>query len=197
MYYSGMIGHLHGSILQKSDKHIILDVHDVGYKVYVSLDTIAKLSGVGTVSLWIHTIVREDALDLYGFMSEQELTFFKLVIGISGIGPKSALGIMNVAPIGTLIEAIGSGDTSYLTKVSGIGKKMAQKIVLELKDKVGLAGNVEESTSTRHEDLDVLEALKSLGYREYEAREVLKELPQEITGTSQKITEALRRLGKE
>lgn len=192
-----MIGHLTGSIIHKDDKHVILDVSGVGYKIYVTGDTVARTSSEDTTSLWIHTVVREDALDLYGFMTEKELSFFKLVIGVSGIGPKSALGILAVAPVDTLVSAVGSGDTSYLTKVSGVGKKIAQKIVLELKDKVGLVGDVEEVAAVRHEDMDVIEALKALGYKENESRDVLKELDPAIKGTSKRITEALKLLGKD
>ena len=120
------------------------------------------------------------------------------VIGVSGIGPKGALSVMDIAPIETLQSAIAAGDTSYLTKVSGVGKKIAGKIVLELRDKIGSIGSGTEKTKAiRHEDLDVLEALKSLGYREHEAREAIKEIPSDTSGTSQKITEALKLLGRE
>ena len=193
-----MIGYLTGKIIYNDTKHVILDVHDVGYKIYVSMDTLTCLSTEKEVSLWIHTVVREDALDLYGFNTEQELSFFKLVIGVSGIGPKGALGVMDIAPIETLRSAIAAGDTSYLTKVSGVGKKIAGKIVLELRDKIGsIDTGTEETKAIRHEDLDVLEALKSLGYREHEAREAIKEIPSDTSGTSQKITEALKLLGRE
>ncbi len=193
-----MIGYLTGKVSHTTNKHLILDVSGVGYLVYVSFDTLGRISKGTELSLWIHTVVREDTLDLYGFDTEQELEFFKLVIGVSGIGPKGALSILDVAPLDTLKSAIASGDLSYLTKVSGVGKKIAGKIVLELKDKIGSIGSgTEETKAIRHEDLDVLEALKSLGYREYEARETIKEIPSSVTGTSQKITEALKLLGRE
>ena len=174
-----------------------MDISGVGYLVHVSFDTLSEASESSELSLWIHTVVREDTLDLYGFLTEQELVFFKLVIGVSGIGPKGALSILDIAPLDTLRSAIASGDMSYLTKVSGVGKKIAGKIVLELKDKMGTVGNAEETSALRGEDMDVLDALKSLGYREGDAREALKELPTNISGTSQKITEALKLLGGE
>ena len=191
-----MIGHIDGNIIFSCDKYIILDVNGIGYKVYISLDTISTISGNNEVALWTHLVVKEDALDLYGFLNQEELEFFKLLIGISGIGPKGALGIMSVASLKTLCSAIRDGDTSYLTKVSGIGKKNAQKIILELKDKVTSFSDVEETNLGRNENVDVVEALKSLGYKENEAREAVKKLPPEIKGTAQKVTEALKLIGK-
>lgn len=144
--------------------------------------------------LWIHSHIREDAFDLYGFLDRQELEFFEMLINVSGIGPKGALVILGVAPIETLKRAIGTGDTSYLTKISGIGRKTAEKIVLELRDKISdKVKNIESGTSLQ-EELDVLEALKSLGYSQNEARGALKKVPQEAN-TNTKIKEALKILG--
>jgi Holliday junction DNA helicase RuvA len=190
-----MIGYLTGTLIHKGDKYVLIDVSGVGYKVFVSTETINSVVEDRTVSMWTHLVVREDVLDLYGFLSEQELDFFKLLIGVSGIGPKGALGIMNIASVQTLASAISAGDLSYLTKVSGVGKKSAEKIVLELRDKVGLIFGVGEYSQFDREDMDVIEALKSLGYRERESREALKQLPLTLKGTSQKISEALKLLG--
>src|SRR3989344_777756 len=107
--------------------------------------------------LWIHTHVREDLFDLYGFLDRQELEFFEMLINISGIGPKGALLILGVASIETLKKAISTGDTNYLTKISGIGKKTAEKIVIELRDKVG----EEKSGGALQGEIAALEALKS------------------------------------
>lgn len=190
-----MIGHLRGVVIFSCDKYVVLDVGGIGYKVYISPDTASAISTEESAKLWTHLVVREDALDLYGFLDQKELDFFKLLIGISGIGPKGALGIMSVAPVETVLSAIGTGDTSYLTKVSGIGKKNAQKIILELKDKIGNLISTEQTNIGLHEDIDVIEALKSLGYKEREAREVLQELSPDIKGASEKITEALKLMG--
>jgi Holliday junction DNA helicase RuvA len=140
--------------------------------------------------LWIHTHVREDALDLFGFLERKELEFFEMLIGVSGIGPRSALAILGIASIETLRKAIGTGDTSYLTKISGIGRKTAEKIVLELRDKIG----EEKGGSSLQGELDALEALKSLGYSQNEARDALKKVPAD-TNTNTKIREALKILG--
>ncbi len=190
-----MISHITGKILLKGDKFVIIDVSGVGYKVYTSTDVINGLrENNEETSLWTHLAVREDALDLYGFIEYAEVELFKMLIGISGVGPKSALGIMGVAPLNTLKTAIASGDTTYLTKVSGIGNKNAQKIVLELRDKLGVI-NTENTEGVLKEETDVVEALHSLGYSIVEAREALKQVSQEITGTSARIKEALKHLG--
>jgi Holliday junction DNA helicase RuvA len=134
--------------------------------------------------------VREDALDLYGFLNREELEFFEMLINVSGIGPRSALAILGIASIETLRKAIGTGDTSYLTKISGIGRKTAEKIVIELRDKMGK----ELGGGSLQVELDALEALKSLGYSQNEARETLKKVSPN-TNTNTKIKEALKILG--
>lgn len=203
-----MIGSIKGKIIFKTDKFLIVETAGLGYKINVSPDTLSKLaprqsSGQNEtsslVSFWIHTHVREDALDLYGFLERQELEFFEMLINVSGIGPRSALAILGIASIETLRKAIGTGDTSYLTKISGIGRKTAEKIVIELRDKVG----DEKGGTSLQGELDALEALKSLGYSQVEAREALKkvslghsrtgEAPD--TNTNAKIREALKILG--
>jgi Holliday junction DNA helicase RuvA len=135
--------------------------------------------------------VREDALDLYGFLSEEELSFFEMLISISGIGPKTALNVLSVSSVSALKKAISTSDVSHLVKVSGIGKKIADKIVLELKDKVE---GSDENGPTLREEVDAIEALKALGYSQKEAREALKEASGKTT--SERIKEALKILGK-
>lgn len=190
-----MIAHLSGTVLFTSDRFSIIDCSGVGYKVRTTLDTLRTLRGAENekVSLWIHTAVREDALDLYGFQNEAELEFFELLIGVSGIGPKSALGILNIAPVDHLREAIAQGDASALTKVSGIGSKSAQKIILELRDKLGSV-ETKAGGSILGAERDVLEGLIALGYTERDAREALKTVSPEIKGVSARIKEALKKL---
>ena len=161
----------------------------MGYKLYVSPDLVSKIKQE-EVFLWVHTHVREDAIDLYGFTNRENLEFFEMLLGVSGIGPRSALAILGVATIETLRKAIGTGDVSYLTKISGIGKKTAEKIVIELRDKIG----EEKSGSSLQGELDALEALKSLGYSQNEARDALKKVSSEVN-TNAKIKEALKILG--
>src|SRR3989339_171607 len=189
-----MIGSIKGKINFKTEKYIIVDTAGVGYKIKISPDTLSKAKKLGDeISLWIHTHVREDAIDLYGFSDHQELEFFEMLINVSGIGPKGALTILGVASIDTLRKAISTSDISYLTKISGIGKKTAEKIVIELRDKMA-EGISEKKGSSLRDELDAMEALKSLGYSQNEIREALKKvLPN--TDTNTKIREALKTLG--
>ena len=185
-----MIGHLKGTILSADLKSVILDVGGVGYKVFTNTAFLDNKKDK-ILEFWTYLAVRENALDLYGFGTKDELEFFELLITVSGIGPKSAMGILTIATLPNLKHAITTGDTSHLTKVSGVGKKNAEKIVVELKDKlVGLATDVGHSMSG---DVDALEALKSLGYGEREAREALKKVS-DIPDTGEKIRKALKLL---
>lgn len=189
-YDLGMIGSLRGKVVLRTEKFIILETGGVGYKVNVSPDTLLKTSKDSEEALFfIHTHVREDSLELYGFTSREELGFFEMLLGVSGVGPKSALAILGITTVETLKKAVGSGDTAYLTKVSGIGKKTAEKIVIELRDKMD--GELGESLQG---SVDVIEALKSLGYSQMEARDALKKVPGDLN-TNQKIREALKILG--
>lgn len=173
---------------------MIVETSGVGYKINVSPDTLSQLKKQGNETMfWIHTHVREDMLDLYGFLEYPELEFFEMLISVSGIGPKSALAILGITSIETLRHAIGTGDTSYLTKISGIGRKTAEKIVIELRDKMAEKGDKLGEKSLQGE-LDALEALKSLGYSQNEARVALKKVKPD-TDTNTKIREALKILG--
>lgn len=198
-----MIGSIRGKIVLKTEKFLIVETAGVGYKINVSPDVLSKAktrpNGRGLpvgretgeeIMLWVHTHVREDAFDLYGFLERPELEFFEMLINVSGIGPRSALAVLGVASIETLRKAIGTGDTSYLTKISGIGRKTAEKIVIELRDKI----SEEKGGSSLQGELDALEALKSLGYSQNEAREALKKVKPD-TDTNTKIREALKILG--
>ncbi len=190
-----MISRLAGTIVYTTEKYAVVDVHGIGYKVFCSPDTLTLFSIGNECTLYTHLSVREDALDLYGFTNIEDLDFFELLITVSGIGPRSALGILAVTSTGTLKKAIGTGDTSYLTKVSGIGRKTAEKVVLELRDKLRAHSDMKETPGVLRAESDVIEALKSLGYSQNESRDALKEVPAEIVGTNARIKEALKILG--
>ncbi len=190
-----MISHLVGTVLYKTDKFAIIDVSGVGYKVFTTLDTMNSIHMDEKVSLWIYTAVRENSIDLYGFTTNDELGFFELLLDVSGIGPKSALSILAVASTDTLKKAIATGDTSYLNKVSGIGRKTAEKIVLELRDKLHAHTGEGNTSSMLRGESDALEALKTLGYSHVEARDALKQVPASIDTTNARIKEALKILG--
>ncbi|KKR61341.1 Holliday junction DNA helicase RuvA [Candidatus Nomurabacteria bacterium RIFCSPHIGHO2_01_FULL_39_220] len=190
-----MIGHLKGNLIYQDLKSAIVDIGGVGYKVGISADALIQRKKVGDeISLWIHTHVREDCLDLYGFASREELEFFEMLISVSRIGPKGAIGILTAASTETLRKAISASDISYLTKISGIGRKTAEKIVIELRDKIA-NGISENQDSFLQAELDAMEALKSFGYSQNEVREALKKVTPNAN-INTKIREALKTLGE-
>jgi holliday junction DNA helicase RuvA len=191
-----MISRLSGTVAHQDLKYVVLDVAGVGYKVFTPSPE-SHLANTQAV-FWTYMAVRDDAMDLYGFTNRGHLELFELVISVSGIGPKTALNILAVASPETLITAISSQDSSQLTKVAGIGKKNADKIVLELQDKLSPALQllVDGRSSSAHHDSDAIEALKSLGYSREESRDALKSLAPTIVGTSARVKAALKHLGK-
>ncbi len=188
-----MIGTLTGTISYKNERRLILEVGGVGYKVAATAGTLNQAKIGAILSLFTHLVVREDVLDLYGFTNQEELTFFELLIGISGIGPKSALAILSLAPPETLRRAVSSGNTEYLTQISGIGRKSAEKIILELRDKLD---SLPEGDKVTTHETEAMEALRSLGYPLKDAREALRELAKDHTDTSELVKAAIKRLGR-
>ena len=188
-----MIRTVSGTLLRIAPFSAVVDVSGVGYLIHTPsvLDTLS----VGTeASFHTHLAVRENALDLYGFLTTDELEMFELLIDLPKIGPKSAMAIMSQADVALLRKAALEGDASYLSKVSGIGKKSAEKIVIGLRDKFGaedlLPGTNNES------DSDVLDALLTLGYSQKESRDALQKLPPELEHTNDRIKAALKLLGR-
>ncbi len=192
-----MISCIEGAIVFKGDRFVVIDTGGVGYKVFAPPETLRILPQLGErTRLWTHLHVREDSLELYGFLHYAEMDFFESLISVSGIGPKSAVGILGVAPLDSLKKAIAAGETVYLTKVSGVGRKTAEKIVLELKDKLG-AGSISEVVGAEiREEGDILEALTSMGYSIREVREALQHIPADISGTEKRLNEALKIMGQ-
>lgn len=189
-----MIATLNGRVKYKDLNTLIVDVGGVGYKVRVTTETTLDVEHDSPIFLWTYLAVRETSLDLFGFLEKELLDIFELLITISGIGPKTALGILNVATPTMLRQAVANSDTSYLTRVSGIGKKNAEKIVLELKDK--LKTTTEDGGMDMRSEGDALEALVSLGYNERDAREALKQIPKEVKGASERVKASLKLLSK-
>lgn len=186
-----MISHIRGSILAINDKFVIIETNGIGYRVFATAETLVKRKIGDNVSLWTSHIIREDANDLYGFENQSDQDLFELLLGVSGIGPKSALGVMNVATAGTIARAVNTNDVGYLTKISGIGKKTAEKIILELRDKLSVI-ITDDVSSASH---DALDALVALGYSESQAREAIRALEPSLS-TQEKIREALRILAE-
>ena len=180
-----MIGKLTGVIEPLSPGEALLDVGGVGYEVRVPL--YLSLEPGARTTLFIYTVVRDDAIDLYGFASRADMAFFKQLMTVSSIGPKTALSIMSVSDIVTLKRHIAAGDATALTKIFGIGKKSAERIVVELKDKVAPDAGVAAGGS------DIIDALLSLGYSAEEARRALKHVP--MGETREQLQAALKYLG--
>lgn len=189
-----MFAQIAGKIAGVRGGNVIVDVNGIGYKVSVSAYTLGKVAGMEEAVFHIHTHVREDQLALYGFLSEDELEMFELLISVSGIGPKAGLGILSIADTDTIRAAVVNKDPSVLTKVSGVGKKTAERVIIELENKVSAPTGKGASGMT--DDQEAIEALLSLGYRITEAREALKLVPTEVTGVGERVRAALRNLGK-
>lgn len=188
-----MIGHIEGVIFAVRAGYAIIDIQGVGYKTSLSKEALAGISQGSRAAFWTYHVIREDVQDLYGFKTEEELRFFELLLTVSGIGPKSALSILDIASIETLRSAISTGRSEYMTKVSGIGKKTAEKIIIELRDKVG--ASVEGGSAALKGEEEALEALKALGYSQQEARDSLRKVPTEFTSSNDRLREALKYLG--
>jgi len=191
-----MISYIEGEVIFRSDNFIIVRCQGVGYKVFV-LPAVADDSG--EISLYTHLAVREDALTLFGFRTYEELELFETLISVSGIGPKAGMGILALAEPGTIKLAIAHEDASILTRVSGIGKKTAERVILELKNKFTIADISPQGTSPVQQEIldqqDVIGALMGLGYGQNEIRNVLEKIPKEKS-LEEKIKLSLKELGK-
>ena len=192
-----MIGRLTGTLLEKSPPQVLVDCHGVGYEVDVPMSTFYNLPALGEpVSLLTHLAVREDAHQLFGFASEQERTAFRQLIRISGVGARTALSIRSGLSVADLAQAITLQESARLVKVPGIGKKTAERLLLELKGKLGAelpsASGSGAQTDTQR---DIEQALLALGYSEKEAQAALKGLPADVT-VSDGIKQALKALAK-
>jgi holliday junction DNA helicase RuvA len=172
-----MIALLSGTVAVRRGDHVVVDTGGVGYRLAVSAETLRKVPAVGReVVLHTHLVVRDDALALYGFATEEERTLFLMLLGVQSVGPKVALAVLSGGPPRGLLEALAAGDTARLQAVPGIGKRTAERIVVELREKVGGALPAAEITITRAEDPRSVarEGLVGLGYSPAEADELLE-----------------------
>ncbi|MDD2833093.1 MAG: Holliday junction branch migration protein RuvA [Methylotenera sp.] len=192
-----MIGRLHGVLLEKTPPLVLIDCNGVGYECEVPMSTFYNLPAVGEkVVMLTHFVVREDAQLLYGFGSNQERTTFRQLLKVNGIGAKSALSILSGLSIDDLAHAVALQETAMLTRVPGIGKKTAERLLLELKDKFTLDGVVMvNANQPKSASGDVLNALLALGYSEREALAAVKQLPVDVT-VSDGIKQSLKSLSK-
>lgn len=186
-YVSIMIAQISGKIIEQKDKEIVLDVGGIGYCVftnYTNLDTSEK------ITLYTHLVIKDDAHELYGFQNKEERDLFRVLISVSGVGPKTALQMLTLYSLPDLVRIIKSGDAKAIALVPGIGKKTSEKVVIDLKDKVDAFSSSSAKAST-----DLVEALLSLGYKDIQIRNVLP-LVDEKLAIEKQITEALRLIQK-
>jgi Holliday junction DNA helicase RuvA len=191
VYTVYMISHITGVIIDYEPGFIVVETGGIGYGIRISRE-----AGIGTslgerVSLWTYMSVRENAQELFGFATLEEKAFFEMLLLVPSIGPRSALAVLSMAPVATLKKAIAEENITYLTKVSGIGKKTAEKIVVTLKDRL----ERDTEGSDLGGDADVVEVLVSLGYSQQQARKTVQKIDVSITGTSERVKEALKILG--
>ena len=189
-----MIAQLYGTVSYMKENFVVLSVGGVGYKVFVSPYTTGNIAGGGLVTLHTYTYVREDTLALYGFITPEELDMFELLISVSGIGPKAGLGILSISDPNTLRAAIINHDVSVFTRVSGVGKKTAERVILDLENKVGSITEIQRTGATL--DTDAIDALTVMGYAVAEAREALKMAPVDMTDVGERVKFALKYLGR-
>ena len=190
-----MIGKLTGTLAERNPPQVVIDCHGVGYEVDVPMSTFYNLPGLGEkVSLLTHFVVREDAQILFGFGTASERAAFRQLIKISGVGPRMALGLLSGLSVAELAQAVTLQDGGRLVKVPGIGKKTAERLLLEMKGKLG-ADLALPATPASDAQADILQALLALGYSDKEAAAALKALPADV-GVSDGIKLALRALAK-
>ena len=191
-----MIGKLTGTLLEKNPPQVLLDCHGVGYEVDVPMSTFYNLPAVGEkASLLTHFVVREDAQILYGFGTGPEREAFRLLIKISGVGPRTALSVLSGMSVPELSQAITRQEAGRLVKVPGIGKKTAERLLLELKGKLGVDLGGISGVAVSDAQNDIQQALMALGYNDKEAAAALKQLPVDV-GVSEGIKLALKSLSK-
>ncbi len=190
-----MIGYVNGTVKLVRPSWIIVDTGGVGYKLFVGPDLLSKIRENDRVELYTYTQVREDILSLFGFVTVEELDFFELLISVSGIGPKAAMSILSAATIDKIRASIVNQDPTLLSSVSGVGKKTAEKVVIELKNKVGSTASIFDSVGNEKVE-DIYEALIGLGFKPLEAREAIGTMPAECVTTESQLKHCLSVLKK-
>lgn len=191
-----MIGRLIGMLAEKAPPQVLIDVNGVGYEVDVPMSSFFNLPGLGErVTLLTHFVVREDAQLLYGFLTHEERTTFRQLIRISGVGPRTALSILSGLSVSELSQAVTQQQAGRLVKVPGIGKKTAERLLLELKGKLGPDMGAPGATVASDAQADIVQALMALGYNDKEAAAALKALPKDV-GVADGIKQALKALSK-
>lgn len=191
-----MISSIFGKLLRKENGYLIVDVSGFGLKVYVSKNPVPAAGGLPPIGgeIFLHTafFIKKDAVELYGFLEQNELEVFGLLNCVSGVGPKTALGILDSVKSDKLLSAIQSNKPDIIVENSGIGRKKAEKIVLELRDKI--KGQIISEAESFESDKDVVNALKSLGYKLKEVEEVMSKIPQNLKTVSERLKYCLKNI---
>jgi len=194
-----MIALIKGTVEEKKSKFlVVMTASGVGYRLGVKPDFWSKTKLGEAVRLRVYSHIKEDAFDLYGFEKSEELNLFELLLSVSGIGPKTALTVISSGPVEEILQAIIKGDVSFFTQTPGIGTKGGQRIIVELRSKVGSVGELDLTGEIDSENKEIVEALKGFGFRESESRQAIKTLPKDKTLTiEQKIKFVLRGLSRQ
>ncbi len=187
-----MIGYINGLIVDKDEKTLVVLAQSVGYNISATTELISNAKIDQKIQLFIHTSVREDDISLYGFLKKEELTFFKQLISVSGIGPKMTMDILST-PLHLTQQAIVNGNTGLLTNIKGLGKKTAERLILELKNKITPISIDGKQTVTSAYNEDAIEALVGLGYEKFQVIKILADAPAEITETEDVIKYFLKK----
>ncbi|OGH38897.1 MAG: Holliday junction DNA helicase RuvA [Candidatus Levybacteria bacterium RIFCSPLOWO2_01_FULL_38_21] len=191
-----MIGFLKGKVEFIDGQYIVLDVNGVGYRVLVPSKIFSNAKLKEDLKLFTYTYVRDDTLDLFGFSSIDDLKLFEQLISVSGVGPKTAVSIFSIGSRSTIIEAVVKGDVSFFIAVPRLGKKNAQKIIIELKSKMGSLEELDLSEEADMETKEVLSVLKSFGFSSKEAQDAIKNIDKKAERVEEKVRLALKYLGK-
>lgn len=189
-----MYATIEGTISCIRDTYVVVEIGGIGYKIFLGQYSLGKIAGIDRALFYTHTYVREDTLALYGFLRQDELDMFELLLSVSGIGPKAAMGILSIADPKTIRTAVLQKDATILTRVSGIGKKTAARVIIDLGNKITHIPDAEQGVALA--ETEVIDALAAMGYSIFEIREVIKRMPQHIQDTGEKIKYALRNIGK-
>lgn len=191
-----MISYLEGVVFEKDPDSLIIMVGGIGLKVFVTQSCLVRVKPGQKILLHTHLVVREDLLALYGFETQEEVRYFSLLMGVSGIGPRLALGILSSAGVDTIRRSVVQEQPDFLSRVPGVGKKTAQKIILYLQGKITGSGDETEYSEFRAADFEVVEALTALGYSIVQAQAAVQALPKDIPDSvEEKLRVALQSLG--
>lgn len=191
-----MIGFLRGKVLHRELNSIILDVKDVGYKIVVAKDVLTKARKDLVLELFIYTHVREDNISLFGFLDSSDLKLFENLISVPGVGPKTAMNIFSIGDRGQIVSAIVSADTSFFKGVPRLGQKNAQKIIIELKNKLGGDGEINLNGEETEDSEEAISALRNFGFTTKEILDAIRSVKKEGQETTDTIKLALKYLGK-